>query len=243
MKLIKLFEEFNADALIGIYNDNGVVDSTISVWDQFFKDFFNKEPLKLDQNSFKKENFAKLDLLIIPGGDSFQERLGMSDQSIDDMVKWLKAGGKVVAVCAGFHLIAGGHDWSLDLLPVAALNSNINKAASDPTRRLTEEIVYIDFSVTDFGKKVLGTDEDIINLYFHGGPIITEKENNNFKVILKFAEEVPHQLQVPNFTKNAIAATYSEYGNGKIISISPHFEKTKKYRGLLANAIKYLLDK
>ncbi len=244
MKKIKLFEEFthNSKLKIGLYHDKGVVDSTISAWNDFFKDFFNIEPIKLDSDSFIIKNFEKLDLLIIPGGDSFQERLGMKEQSTLELIEWVKEGGKLLAVCAGFHLIAGSHDWSLGMLSVKSSDTTAAPGTTEPEKKLTEDIVHLDFRITDFGKTIFQTEETIINLYFHGGPVVHVNDSQNLKVLLTFAEEVPHQLPVPQFSKGAAAAIYSKFRNGNIISISPHIEKTPNHQNLLSNAINFLLN-
>lgn len=243
MKKIKLFEEFNANSKlkIGLYHDSGVVDSTISVWDDFFKTFFNIEPVKLDSESFIIKNFEKLDLLIIPGGDSFQERLGMKEESTIELIEWVKAGGKLLAVCAGFHLIAGGHDWSLKMIDVKGSNASLPQPGYLPMVRIVSEPVNIEFEITELGKKIFSTQKNSVVLDYHGGPI-AEPLDKNIDVILRFKEGVPMQVPGDNYTIGKIAGVFSNYGKGNIIAISPHIEKTKDERYLLVNAINFLLN-
>lgn len=243
MKKIKLFEEFNSNSKlkIGLYHDTGVVDSTISVWDDFFKSFFNIEPFKLDASSFEIKNFEKLDLLIIPGGDSFQERLGMKEQSTIELKEWVKSGGKLLAVCAGFHLIAGGHDWSLDMIKVKSANANIPEPGYQPVHRVTDDKVSLEFEITDIGKRVFSTEKNDVVLYYHGGPI-AEIEDSRVDVILKFKEGVPMQVPGNNYSIGKAAGVISKYGKGNIIALSPHIEKTPSHQNLLSNAINFLLN-
>jgi phosphoribosylformylglycinamidine (FGAM) synthase-like amidotransferase family enzyme len=243
MKKIKLFEEFNANAKlkIGLYHDNGVVDSTISAWDDFFETYLGVEPVKLDSDSFELKNFEKLDLLIIPGGDSFQERLGMKEQSTIELKQWVKAGGKLLAVCAGFHLISHGHDWSLKMINVKSSNANMPEPAYMPMHRVTDDKVLVEFEITTTGKDIFSTSRNSVTLDYHGGPI-GEPLDKNINVILKFKEGVPMQLPGENYSIGKIAGVFSAYGKGNIIALSPHIEKTTEERGLLSNAIDFLLN-
>ena len=237
MHKIKLFEEFHSDKKlkIGIYHDKGVKKSTIQVWNDFLYKFFNVEPFKLNSDNFKLESFKDLDLLIIPGGKAYQESLGISEEGKQDLKNWVSNGGKLLAVCAGFHLVAGGHKWSLDMIPVKRLEFQ--------EEYLTPNVVYLNFEITAFGKQVFEASDPIVNLYYHGGPIVKYEEDGEFKVLLRFAEEVPHIKQHPDFVKGAIAGIWAPYGTGEIIAISPHIEKTPSQQKLLASAARYLIDR
>jgi len=237
MKRIKLFEEFQSDKKlkIGIYHDKGVKKSTIQVWDDFLDKFFSVTPFKLDSDNFKLDNFKDLDLLIIPGGKAYEESLGISEDGKQDLKNWISDGGKLLAVCAGYHLIAGGHDWSLNLIPLKRLDYQ--------EEYLTHDVVYLNFEITAFGKQVFEASDPIVNLYYHGGPIMQYEEDGEFKVLLKFAEEVPHIKQHPDFVKGSIAGLWAPFGLGEIIAISPHIEKTLSQQKLLASAARYLINR
>ena len=239
MKKIKLFEEYFNDSKlkIGVYHDIGITENTFDIWKAFFQTYFHIDAIELTQDNF---NLQDLDLLIIPGGDSFRTRLGMEEDSTIELKQWVKNGGKLLAVCAGFHLIASGHDWSLKMIDVKGSNANLPEPAYQPILRVVSEPVNIEFEITELGKQIFSTQKDSVVLDYHGGPI-AEPLDKDVKVILRFKEGVPMQVPGDNYTINKIAGVFTNYGNGDIIAISPHFEKTKGQEYMLANAINFLL--
>lgn len=239
MKRIKLFEEFSKDSKlkIGVYHDTGITENTFEIWKDFFQTYFNIDVLELNQHNFNLQN---LDLLVIPGGDSFRTRLGMEEEHTIELKQWVKSGGKLLAVCAGFHLIASGHDWALKMIDVKGSNTNLPQPAYLPMLRVVSEPINIEFEITEHGKEVFSTKKDSVVLDYHGGPI-AEPLSKNIDVILKFNEGVPMQVPGKEYSNNKIAGVFSKYGEGDIIAISPHFEKSKGQEYLLANAINFLL--
>lgn len=245
MKRIKLFEEFKADSRmkssrIGVYHDLGVTDGTFQVWQEMLKDFFSVAAIDVNTDNLNDKLLNSLDLLIIPGGDSFQERLGMNENNINSLLKWSKSGGKLLAVCAGFHLISHGHDWSLNMIEVKSSNANMSEPGYTPAHRTTDNKVALEFEITDAGQQIFSTTKTSATLYYHGGPI-GEPLNEDINIILKFKQGVPMQIPGDNYSIGKIAGVVSKFGKGDIIAISPHIEKTLEERDLLANAIKYLV--
>lgn len=240
MKKIKLFEEFNSNSKleIGVYHDTGITENTFDIWKDFFQTYLNISVIELNQDNF---NLEKIDLLVIPGGDSFRTRLGMKENNTLELKQWVKDGGKLLAVCAGFHLIASGHDWSLKMINVKGANANLPKPAYQPVLRVTSEPVDIEFEITELGKEIFSTQKDSVILDYHGGPI-AEPLSKDIEVILRFKEGVPMQVPGDNYTIDKIAGVFSNYGKGDIIAISPHFEKSKGQEYMLVNAINFLLN-
>lgn len=245
MKRIKLFEEFENDSRmqysrIGVYHDLGVTDGTFQVWQELLKNFFSINAIDINTDTLYEETLNNLDLLIIPGGDSFQERLGMSEHNISCLMNWSANGGKILAVCAGFHLIANGHDWSLNMIDVKSSNTDIPSPGYQPIHRVTDDVTSLNFEITEIGQMIFDTDRSDAVLYYHGGPIC-ELMSDDIDILLKFKQPIPMQVPGDDFTQGKIAGVRSLYKNGEIIAISPHIEKTEKYKGFLANAIKFLV--
>jgi len=239
MKYVKCFESFiavfkQAKVKVAIYYDYGVGQNTVAVWSNFFRSFFETEPTTLSSDRFAYESIKDFDLIVIPGGKGYKENLSMSDEDKEGLKKYVSEGGRVLGVCAGAFFMSSCYDWSLDLVPIGHTVSEND--------HLTTDILTINFKITPKGKEVFSTSLDNVDLYFHGGPVLFDN-SNNYEVLLKFNEEVPHDRETSDFSKGKVAAAAANYGKGHAIIVSPHFEKTEEHQHLLANCINYLLKK
>jgi glutamine amidotransferase-like uncharacterized protein len=217
-----------------IYFDIGVKQETVSVWELFLTRNLNCVATILSSSQIKKEKLDKFDLFIIPGGSSYSENLGLGDIHKQEIKKYVEAGGKLLAVCAGAFLVTKSHDWSMGIVPLDEMNR---------LEDLKEDILYLDFDITEKGAEVLNTNRTESRFYFHGGPVFyTKQDEQDVEVLLRFKDS-PVRKEIQDFTKGKIAATISKYGKGSILTFSPHLEKSYPDDNLLSNAINYLVEK
>ena len=238
MKHIPNFSTFinesNKNSLkIMIYYDLGVVKSTLDVWVNFLKNYYDLTPTILTSGSLTYSELKNADIIIFPGGNSHEERMGLTHNDKENIKQYLSEGGKLLGVCAGAFLVSSGDRWSLDIVDASQ--------DREKNAHLSPDILNLNFNITDLGKEVFDTELDTINLNYHGGPVITTIGNT--KPLLTFGEEVPHDNQIEDFSNGKAAAVLTSYDQGEIILISPHIEKTPKYTDLLFNCINYLLYK
>ena len=234
MKYIKFFESFIEESRlpkIAIYYDMGVKQSTISVWSNFCRMYFETEPTQLNSESFIYTRLKQFDLVIVPGGKSLLENFSMTEEDKEGLRRYVSEGGKFAGICAGAFLTSLAFDWSLGLVPLKVIENQ------DET---TGEILQLDFSFTKEGNVFFNTNIEKTKMYFHGGPIFEKVEDSSLKVLLRFAEGVPTNGGT-KIGAGAIAAAFTRYGLGKALLISPHIEKSEPYEYLLANAINNLL--
>jgi uncharacterized protein YciI len=214
-----------------IYYDLGVDKATIDVWNKFFEKYYDLIPTQLTSGSLTYSKLKNADLVIMPGGNSHEERMGLTHNDKENLKQYLSEGGHLLGVCAGAFLVSSGDRWSLDIVDASQ--------DREKNAHLSPDILNLDFNTTDLGKQVFGTSDDTVNLNYHGGPVITTIGTT--KPLLTFGEEVPHDDTIEDFSKGQVASLLTTYGEGVIILISPHIEKTPKYTDLLYNCINYLL--
>ena len=202
---------------IGIYYDKGVTQNTIAVWSNFFRKYFGSEPIQCGTGDFVYKKIKGYDLVVVPGGKGYEESLGMTEDDKEGLKQFVSEGGKLLAVCAGAFLVTQDDSWSLNMVDIT---QDVSKKP-----HLSDEILELDFNVTEKGQEIFNTRLDTIKLRYHGGPVMVDV--GNVDILLTFASEVPHDTKIQNFSKGLIAATYSAYGKGKILAISPHIEKTE----------------
>lgn len=222
---------------IGVYYDYGVKTETVNVWDNFFMKYFSENPQLLDTKTINYERIKNLDLLVIPGGKAYRESLGLGEENKADIKRWVEEGGKLLAVCAGAHLVSSGHSWSMNMVPITHIERQED---------LSQDILHLYFSITEKGSEVFKTNAKSVRLYFHGGPVFNANKDKetSIEVLMNFDGEVPHAEEgIEDFTDGKIAAVISSYGKGEILTISPHIEKTASMDELLSNGINYLMEK
>ena len=221
---------------IAIYFDRGVKPGTISVWNSLTSKYFNIFTDSLDLGELTLDKLKDYDLLIMPGGESATIEHDLEPEHRDAIKEYAKQGGKILGVCAGAYVISSG-DNALDMLPV-------DFVAID---EISEDVLFLDFEITNKGHEVFNTELDSIKLDYHQGPIfhLTE-QRDGLEILLKFDSDVEHIIkdEKPIQSIGKIAALMCDYGKGRVMAISPHLEKSNPPAiELIANAISYLIEK
>lgn len=233
MQFIKSFDQFLYEQgsllNVGIYYDYGVVQNTMMVWSNFFRKFFSVEPTQLTSESFTHSELKKYDLVVIPGGKGYKESLGLSDEAKENLKHYVSEGGSLAAICAGAFLVTNAEEWSMGMVSLSQ-DRELNQ-------KIVNETFFLDFKFTERGKDIFNTEIETLKMYFHWGPILVNS-GGGVEVLLEFDDKVPG---VGDYAKGKVAAAYSSYGNGKILTVSPHIEKTANYEYLIANGINYII--
>jgi glutamine amidotransferase-like uncharacterized protein len=222
---------------IGLYISDGVTSSTINVWLAHYKSGVVKNLNVLKADDFTVDKLKEYACIILPGGSGSKicNTLGVDRRS--ELIKYVEQGGSLLGVCAGAYAMSSGYEWSLSVLNFELIDKiNAHRGESNLT-----------FTLTEIGKKMLKVkDTDLNDVYYHNGPVWKTfdiiKENNS-KILAVFKDDIYAFAGRRGEAPGTPAIIYDDYGLGKIIAISPHFEKSQGYEYVIKRVIQLLTQR
>jgi glutamine amidotransferase-like uncharacterized protein len=221
---------------IGLYISDGVSSSTINVWLTHYKNGLIKNLSVLKADDFVLEKLKDYDLIILPGGSGSKICNTLGEHNRNELKKYVEQGGNLLGVCAGAYAISSGYDWSMSL---------INYELVDKKNAHRGEAV-MPFELTKAGMKLLRIkDGNLPSIYYHNGPVWkifdSEKENTS-TVLATFKEDIYAEAGTAGQASGTPAIIYDKFGIGKVMAISPHFEKSLGYEYVIDKVIRFLTN-
>ncbi len=214
-----------------IYSGIGVGGSTLYYWQELFRNHDIGRLDMLGSHLFTCERLSDYDLIIIPGGGGKKICNGLGESGKDSVRHYLCTGGCLLGVCAGAFATTHQICNYMGISPLVVQDFK-------HTRR-GEALLNLDF--TERGRRFFGIESDSsIPVIYHNGPVVEYSEWENccdYEVLSVFKEEICHPEGCQGIMCNSPAVWFNHYGNGTVVGISPHIERTEGQQHLMANLI------
>lgn len=214
---------------IALYIDDGVSAATVNHWLLMAKEGLIDEFEVVKSQDLVHTKLALFNWLILPGGSGSKicsKIPPVTKQVIHDSIH---EGLNVLGICAGAFALSTGYDWSLDLIE--------NKVANKPHWKRGHGNVKVSF--TEHGMKSLKLKKKDWVVNYHNGPVFEKvKLNKDHKILATFKDDMVAENGKAGLMKGSPAIIQTKYGEGNIIAISPHFEKTPVANKLIKKLLK-----
>jgi glutamine amidotransferase-like uncharacterized protein len=219
---------------IGLYISDGVASSTVNVWIRHYKKGIIKDLYVLKVKDFTLENLSQYSCIILPGGSGSMICNTLGPDARQSIIDYVKQGGSLLGVCAGAYAVSSGYDWSLGIINFELIDKkNAHRGESN-----------ISFKMTELGRKILNLKDDVMpDVYYHNGPvwkIYEDKKEFTSNILATFEDDIYSINGNPGEAPGTPAIIYEDFGAGKVIAISPHFEKSKGYDHIIKSVIMFL---
>jgi glutamine amidotransferase-like uncharacterized protein len=188
----------------------------------------------LSPEDFATKDLSSYDVVVFAGGSGSGQAKALGEAGRENVKKFVKNGGGYLGICAGAYLATSGYPWSLGLF---------NAKTIQPWARGGGAVAL---QMTDEGKSLFGKVDAPFPVRYNNGPVIEPDDKKDvppYKVIAYFRDELPKANIPPGQMPNTPAIVTSEFGKGKVLTISPHFEGTKNMENFLPSVIAWLGDK
>lgn len=159
------------------------------------------------------------DVLIVPGGSGSLQAKKLEDSGRQIVKDFVKSGGGYVGICAGSYLASSHYDWSLHLM-------NAQVFDREHWARGTGDVIV---KFTQPGKEAFGKSQDEINVYYGQGPLLVPDDKADlpaFEPLAHYATEIAKNGAPTGVMIGTTALARSVYGQGRVLCISCHPEKT-----------------
>ena len=158
---------------------------------------------------------AHYDVVVLPGGGAAAASKALGEEGRQAIVNFVKAGGGYLGVCAGAYLATCRKTGDLALLNAYPAGGGFG----DGMTRIR---------LTDEGRKMFGTKDELVDVYYANGPLLAPAEDKNlpaFTPLALFETELPKKTPPDLVVKGKVAAACAPYGKGRVFCFSPHPER------------------
>ncbi len=227
---------------VGIFDGNGAGETKIVKVLDLEEDFIVNHigPKQIVPNILNQ-----FDVLVFPGGSGSKQAKAIGPKGREHIREFTRNGGGVVGVCAGAYLCSSHYSWSLSLMNASVFNQSFEiPGKGKKSMWYRGKPTAIDVELTSDAKRILGI-AGMHSVQYHNGPIISPDNK----------PDVPHYTALGYFrSENGIykqqhetmigtpAIVTSNYGAGKVIAISPHFESTKGPESVVGSAVRFVSE-
>ena len=218
---------------VAVYNDSGGGERGTVNMELSLSDTLHFNVIRVEAEDIRKGTLNNVDVLIQPGGSGSKQGKQLEQSGRDSIREFIKRGGGYLGVCAGAYLSTSFYDWSLNILNAMVMDR-------DHWARGSGDVV-LKFSME--GKKFFNLDVDTLIVQYNQGPLLAPyfmEDIPDYKELAVFNSEIAEKGAPSGVMIGTTAIAQSTYGNGKVISISPHFEKREEQRIFIRKCVEWL---
>ena len=220
---------------VAIYSDEGGSDAGVDNVKKclgVLPDGF--ETYAVDAQDVRDGKLAGADVLVQPGGSGSRQAKSLQPAGRKVIQDFVRHGGGYVGICAGAYLATNDYPWSLGFINAKVLD----KAH---WARGPESKIKVHF--TDAGRKTLGREPGVSEVIYHQGPILAPSTQPDLPAYTPLAvydtEIVSPRGGIPGLMLGATAIAAGTYGQGHVIAIGPHPERSPGMDGVVRRCVQW----
>jgi glutamine amidotransferase-like uncharacterized protein len=221
---------------VAVYNDKGGGDRGTNNMELSLSNKDLYDVIRVDASDIREGVLANIDVLIQPGGSGSKQGKQLEESGRDSIREFIKRGGGYLGVCAGAYLSTSFYEWSLNILNAMVIDrEHWARGSGDVVLKFTED-----------GKKFFNLYVDTVVVQYNQGPLLSSyimEDIAPYKELATFKTEIAENDAPPGVMTGTTAIAQGIYGNGKVISISPHFEKREEQRIFIEKCVIWLGNK
>ena len=192
----------------------------------------------------RPEVLSQFDLLIFPGGSGSKQAAALGEEGREHVRKFIRDGGGYVGVCAGAYLCSAHYSWSLDLIDSSVFTGSREiPGVGKKQMWFRGNGARIDIELTEAGSKIFDEVPLEFDIHFQNGPIISPKnvpEIEDYQILAWFRGEQVRWEPQRGTMVDTPAIVSGRFGEGRVISISPHPEKDEALESIIVASIRWV---
>ncbi len=185
----------------------------------------------------------QFDALVFPGGSGSKQGEAIGAKGRENVRQFVRGGGGIVGICAGAFLCTSHYKWSLHLMNASVFNKMVEvEGKGRKSMWYRGKPADVDVEVAGEGVAVLGL-EGLHSIRYHNGPILSPGNALSapaYRSLAFFRSENGIYEEQKGTMVGAPAVVASDFGKGRVLAISPHFESTKGREIVVLRAIDFV---
>lgn len=186
-------------------------------------------------------------LVVFPGGSGSRQANAIGAAARTRVRTYVENGGGYLGICAGAYLCSAHYDWSLDLIDTKVFTGAVDIPGVGRKQMWHRgPSATVKLELTDEERKILGDWPGEVEVRYHNGPIVSAAGNPElptFRPLAYFRSEVSAWEPQQGTMLGTPAIVASAFGEGRVISISPHPESSGELSSIVNQAAAWLCSK
>jgi hypothetical protein len=216
---------------VGVYVDDGARANGWAAWLRLLHSSPQIKPTLLDGASVRNGALDRIDVFVMPGGNSLNEGTAMQLSGRNKLKAWIANGGRYFGTCAGCSFLMQNDDRFIKLIPYRR-NPSTPSGGSD----------WLNISVTERGEELTGIKAGIHPQRYHGGPLLVSTNvviDSEIEVIGTWQQDYRSGNPSPSMVGYP-SLLCGRHGQGKLFATTGHPEHFLRTRDFIVGGFRYL---
>lgn len=216
---------------VGVYVDDGARSNGWASWLRLLHSSPQINPVLLDGASVRTGALDRIDVFVMPGGNSLNEGTAMQASGREKLKSWIANGGLYFGTCAGCSFLMQNDNRFIKLIPYAR-NPKTPSGGAD----------WLWISVTERGEELTGIKAGIHPQRYHGGPLLVPTNvvvDTEVEVIGTWAQDYRTGNPSPSMVGYP-SLLCGRHGTGKLFATTGHPEHFLRTREFIVGGFRYL---
>ena len=228
-------EAIPAPVKVGVYTGIGPRANGMAEYLRLIEDSPDLELTLLDADDIRSGALDKIDLIVIPGGDSRTEKRDLGPKGAERIKEFLRRGGGYIGSCAGCCLLMDSvmdPERGIGIIPFHRTGSKGG--------------FMMPVKVNAKGAAALGIEEKSYVIRYHGGPVLEPSTNAiadaAFEIWGTYEQDFGKPGSKPEMAGRG-AMVGGTYGKGRVFAFTVHPENFAGTRELVRGAFRYVIGR
>lgn len=181
---------------------------------------------------FATQDLSRFQLVVFGGGSGSKQAANIGESGRAAVRKFVAEGGGYLGICAGAYLACKGFTWGIGLLDARTVSPKWVRGRA-----------RLELELSDAGREVFGDVRDRFFVSYNNGPVIQplgDAALPDYEVLAWFRTEANGKESPRGVMINSPAVVRTTYGQGRVITISPHPEGTAGLENFIPLAVAWL---
>jgi glutamine amidotransferase-like uncharacterized protein len=191
---------------------------------------------RVGAEDIRKGVLKGVDVLVQPGGSGSKQAEALQVEGREASREFVNGGGGYVGICAGSYLATTDYTWSLGILNAKVLDRKHWARGTGDVR----------IKMTGAGREMMGAADEMVTVYYGQGPLLapdTKEGLPAYETLAVYETEVTKKGVPGGVMKGTTAIAAAAFGEGRVICLSPHPERTKGLDGFIRRAVNWAAKK
>lgn len=221
----------SAPLRVGVYVDDGARSNGWAAWLRILHSSPQIKPTLLDGASVRNGALDRIDVFVMPGGNSLNEGTAMQASGRNKLKSWIANGGRYFGTCAGCSFLMQNDDRFIKLIPYRRHPQNPSGGAD-----------WLWTTVTERGEELTGIKAGLHPQRYHGGPLLVSTNvviDSEIEVIGTWQQDYRSGNPSPSMVGYP-SLLCGRHGNGKLFATTGHPEHFLRTHDFIVGGFRYL---